>query len=94
MIRILMGIILLGMAGCNGFMVVFSGNKNTIATGIVLGGLFFLISILFLSSGVRALAGGKMVDHSQDKKCPHCAEYVKREAVVCKHCGRDLGGVR
>jgi len=24
------------------------------------------------------------------KKCPFCAELVKKEAVVCKHCKRDL----
>jgi len=23
-------------------------------------------------------------------QCPHCAETVKGEASVCKHCGRDL----
>jgi hypothetical protein len=32
----------------------------------------------------RALRSGKM------RKCPHCAELVKREAKVCRHCGREL----
>lgn len=27
---------------------------------------------------------------SQEKQCPFCAEVVKKEAIVCKHCGRDL----
>lgn len=26
------------------------------------------------------------------KKCPFCAEVVKREAVKCKHCGSEIPG--
>ena len=24
------------------------------------------------------------------QKCAYCAELIKKEAVVCKHCGKDV----
>jgi len=27
------------------------------------------------------------------KKCPKCAEYVKEEALICKHCGNDVASI-
>ena len=31
-----------------------------------------------------------LIDTGVLKKCPYCAEVVKREAKVCKHCGNHL----
>ena len=37
-----------------------------------------------------AVTGTAVVAEAADRKCPFCAETIKREAVVCRFCGRDI----
>ena len=48
--------------------------------GILLGPVFSFL--MFFVSGVAS--------SSEQKKCPFCAEWIKPEAVVCKHCHKDI----
>lgn len=65
-------------------------NGNGIASGFAafispLLGLLFALSSS--TSERRAVLNGESGEY---KKCPFCAESVRKEAVKCKHCGSDL----
>lgn len=59
--------------------------KGFSIVGGVLGGLLLgpLAFLMFFISGISN-------DDTNRKKCPHCAEWIKGEATVCKHCHREL----
>jgi hypothetical protein len=44
---------------------------------------------LLIKPDVQAIEREKLAS-GDSRKCPFCAEIVKREAVVCRYCGRDL----
>lgn len=64
----------------------------------VWGYFFFALILSPLIAGIFALVippnkqgqEARQIKEGKMKKCPHCAELVKIEAAICKHCGREL----
>jgi hypothetical protein len=54
------------------------------------GALLFIVALpvsLLLKPNVKALERRQLA--AGMKKCPHCAELVKADALVCRYCGRS-----
>lgn len=62
--------------------------ENAVLIGIGL----LIVGAIFIAFGGRkgASTSDSVVDHEQTKKCPFCAETIKKEAVLCRYCGKEL----
>lgn len=56
---------------------------------IILSPLLGLIIALVSGSNEKQLEVDEF-ERGELKKCSFCAELIKLQAVVCRHCGRDL----
>ena len=56
---------------------------------LIVSPLIGVLILLLLGENREKLEAIKL-QSGDVRKCPFCAELIKFEAVVCKHCGREL----
>lgn len=53
---------------------------------------FFLLSFFFspILGGIIVMCLAPVESKKGTRKCPYCAERIKKEALICKHCGQNV----
>lgn len=85
-------LVFLACAGGGFLMVILVSRSGGGGTGAAFGAFLAPLAALIwaLSSSTSQQLAVENGEHGDFKKCPFCAESVRREAVRCRHCQSDL----
>ena len=90
-IFILIGGFFVLVAGINSLVPQTSEGAATSFLQFLFGGVGVVLGlILVVAARPKQLSESDLLRSGDSKKCPQCAEIVKAEAKICKHCGNSF----
>lgn len=75
--------------------VIYQNKGRSWIVGLLAGVIFGPLGVIFaaITSTDQAGKDRQALSSGGAVKCPHCAELIRSDAKVCKHCQRDVAVV-